>query len=484
MSNNKTFKNIIYGFIKTAATALIPLISFPYIVRVLTPEFVGKIDFATAFVGYFGLLATLGSDVYAIRECAAVKNDKDKLGKTASEIFTLNFCSMIIALVLMVIVMFSFSSFHPYINLISVLSLTIIFTVLGTTWLNNAMEDFGFLTVCTLVFQSLVVILYFIFIKSENDYFLKAIISLFPIVAISVLNITYRRRFCKVKLVRDMQPKKHLTPIILLFGMIVTQQIFNNSDVLMLGLIKNDYEVGIYSTAVKIILMVQQFVGSILWVYLPELSRLFAENDTKKINDLSGKIFSLLLTLCLPCVVGLASISRDAIMIIAGEEYIESTPSLIVLCLSLLLSTLGIGFCGNFILLPSKKEKLFMIVCSITAAANILANIFVIPLLGAVGAAITTAGGNLLALIILAPKIKPLVKISGMIKKLTSPLIGSIAIFLFCSLIKGVFNVNLIPRTIICIVGSAGLYISILWLTKNDSLISAINMIKSKRSQH
>ena len=189
MNNKNTVKNLIYGFIKTGATALIPLISFPYIVRVLTPDFVGKIDFATAFVSYFGLLATLGSDVYAIRECAAAKSDKEKLGRTASEIFSINFFSMIIALTLMIIVMFSFKAFHPYISLISILSLTIIFTVLGTAWLNNAMEDFGFITVCTFVLQLLVVVLYFIFIKSQEDYFLKAIISLFPVVAINILNI-------------------------------------------------------------------------------------------------------------------------------------------------------------------------------------------------------------------------------------------------------------------------------------------------------
>ena len=87
--SNSLKTNTFFNFIKTISTILFPLITFPYVTRVLLPANVGKVNFAVAFVSYFSLIASLGIGTYAIRECAAVRDNKDNLDYTASQIFRL-----------------------------------------------------------------------------------------------------------------------------------------------------------------------------------------------------------------------------------------------------------------------------------------------------------------------------------------------------------------------------------------------------------
>ena len=472
-------KNVFYNIIKTATDTILPLIAFPYLTRTLTPTYIGKIDFGATFVGYFSLLATLGVDVYAVRECAKVRDNKKRLEEVSSQIFSINICMMVISYVLMSIALLAFRDLDSYDTIIYIFSLNIVFGILGTTWLNNAMEDFKFITLVSFFLQLISLISVFIFIKSPSDYILRVGLSVFPIVILGVINTFYRRRFCKVRFVWKMNFKTHIVSIAMLFGMLVSQTIFNNSDIIMLGLIRNDYEVGIYSTAVKCISIVAQLIGSILWVVLPKLSILFGSDDKKGQRECLGKVFSFLVTLGIPCTVGLFAISDEIILMIGGAEYADASMVLKILAISFLFSQFGIGLCGNFILLPAKKEKEFMIACTITAVSNILANLFVIPLSGAIGAAITTAAGNFLGLIILLPMALRVVVIDKILKRSMGPIIGGVCIFILCYLVH-MFVLPFTARIITCIFGSVVAYFIVLVITKNESLIILWNSITQR----
>ena len=472
-------RNFVYNIIKAGINTVFPLIIFPYVNHTLTPEYVGRIDVGSAFVGYFTLLATLGVEVYAVRECSAVRGDRKKLEKVSSQILSINICTMLLSFALMFAVLFMFSRLSSYVTVILILSLNTFFTIIGTTWLNNAMEDFGFVTVTTLVLQVISLAAIFIFVRSPEDYIKRAVIAVFPVVILNTMNIFYRRRFCKVGLVRDMDFRAHFASIVMLFGMLLSQTVFNNSDIIMLGIIRNDYEAGLYSTGVKCIAIVAQLIGSILWVALPRLSLLYAEKNKDGINEFSGKLYSFLITLGLPAAFGMFAVSAEVVFLVGGSDYYGASLPLKILCISFLISQFGIGFCGNFTLLPAKKEKQFMIACIITAAANIAANAFVIPLFGAAGAAATTAGGNLLALFILLPCAAKEIHISHIVRRTAGPASGSIMILLFCLIIRQ-FGLSFIPRLTVSVAGSILLYGIVLIVTKNETLIYGTEILKRK----
>lgn len=122
--------NALLNIIKTISSIIFPLITFPYISRVLKPENIGKLNFCSSFVSYFTLIASLGITTYAIRECSSVRENKNKLQKISSQIFTINICTTIVSYIMMFMVLIFFRQFDSYRTIIIIQSMTIIFTTI------------------------------------------------------------------------------------------------------------------------------------------------------------------------------------------------------------------------------------------------------------------------------------------------------------------------------------------------------------------
>ena len=177
MGNASIKKNTVYNIIKTASSILFPIITFPYISRVLQPDNIGKINFGSSIVGYISLLATLGVTTYAIRECSKVKNDREELGKLSGEILSINLFTTFIAYLVLAVLLLLYGKLRDYRLLILIQSMSVIFTTLGADWLNTAMEDFRYITIRSVAFQVISVILMFVFVREPDDYLKYAIIT-------------------------------------------------------------------------------------------------------------------------------------------------------------------------------------------------------------------------------------------------------------------------------------------------------------------
>ncbi len=471
--------NAVLNMVKTISSIIFPLITFPYVSRVLMPENIGKVNFGSSFVSYFTLIASLGITTYAIRECSAKRDDKNELSKTASQIFSINVITTIIAYVLMMFTLLLFRDFDSYRTLIIIQSTAIIFTTLGCDWLNSAMEDFAFITIRTIAFQVVSLVLMFAFVHEPSDYMKYAAITVIASSGANIVNIFYRKKFCAVKFTCQMGWKKHFKPIMLLFVMVLAQTIFSNADVTMIGLIKGVTEVGLYSTAHKIENIIAQVVSSLAWVVMPRMSKYFAEEDYEKINKLLKNVFGILVFLGFPCVAGAIGISKEIVLIVGGEEYLGSALPLTILMFSFAFSLLGGSFLGNMVLLPSKKEKNYMLICCVATVVNVVLNAFLIPIGGAVAAAGTTAFCSFLMMAIMIFTRDRRVKLDYIWKTMLSPAIGSIAIFVYCKLVLSFID-SLAIRTIICIFGSLILYIVISILMKNEILYEFKGKIEAK----
>lgn len=479
MQEKSLKKNSILNVIKTISSIIFPLITFPYISRILMPENVGKVNFGTSYISYFSMIASLGITTYAIRECSAVKNDKNNLSKRASEIFSINVCTTIVAYLLLAISLIAFRKLDAYRPLIIIQSTVILFTTLGADWLNSAMEDFKFITLRTVAFQFISLILMFIFVKTESDYLKYAAISVFSSSGANVVNIFYRRKFCKISFTLDMHWKKHFKPILLLFVMILAQTIFSSADVTMLGIMKSDYEVGIYSTALKIENIISQVVSSLAWVVMPRLSFYFSEGNYTKINMMLRKTLSLLFGIGFPAIAGVCVLSEEIVVIVGGKNYIDAAIPLEILMFSFAFSLIGGSFLGNMVLLPSKNEKIYMVICCIAATVNVILNYFLIPFGGAKAAAFTTALSSFLIMILLLFKKDKRIRLDYIKQVSYSPLIGSILLFIYCKIIGAILS-DLWIKTVVCIVGSVIIYGVTLLVLKNELCIELFNILKEK----
>lgn len=440
MSNNGLKKNTIYSVIKTCSAIVFPLITFPYISRVLLAENVGKINFGLSIVSYFTLIAGLGISTYAIRECAAVKNDRKKLGNIASQIYSINIITTIVAYGLLLCTLLFYNKMGNYRLLITIQSLSIVFTTIGADWLNTATEDFGYITIRTVLFQLISLILMFAFVHEPKDYYKYAVISLVSSSGANLVNVWYRRKYCKLRFTLEINWKKHFTPIVYMFVMILAQTILNSVDTTMLGLIHGDLAVGIYSTATKISNIISQLGGAIMWVVIPRLSIYFAEKNYSEINNMLKTVLVFLTTLGFPLALGTIFVADDIITIIAGKGYEPSANVLRVLMIGFLISQFS-GFLGNAILLPSKQEKYYMLVCVVSALVNIVTNYIFIPKYGAVAAAGTTVLSTVVVVVLLLFKVDNNIKISRIRDVFVSQVVGTLLIVGICMFFRNINNI-------------------------------------------
>ena len=297
MTNKKSLKiNTVLNIIKTCSAILFPLITFPYISRVLLPENVGKVNFAQSYVNYFSLIAGLGLSTHAIRECATAKNDRKKLEKVSSELFSINLITTFVAYIFLVASFFIFKGLQRYEYLILIESTIIVSTTLGADWLNSAMEDYKYITIRTVAFQIVSLILMFTFVRETSDYYKYALISILSSAGANVANIFYRKKYCTVTFTLNIDWKRHLSPILFLFVMQLSVTIFNNADTTMLGIMQSDYQVGLYSTALKATRIISQVVQSLSLVIIPRLTILFTNEDFDGANKLLRKVLGFNLT--------------------------------------------------------------------------------------------------------------------------------------------------------------------------------------------
>lgn len=469
---SKIKKNIFYNAAKTCLTIIFPIITFPYISRILETENVGRINFSLSVVSYFSLLATLGISTHAIRECSNVKNDKNKLGEVASQIYSLNIITCIISYLLLLICLFTIKPLYDYRVLITIQSLSIIFNVLGTDWLNMAMEDFKYITIRSFLFQVISLIAMFLFVKKRDDYYIYTIITIISLSGASITNILYRKKYCQVRFTFHIDWKKHIRPVILLFVMLLSQNILNNLDITMLGLMKGDYEVGLYTTAYKIINIINQVVASVAWVMMPQLTIAFSKFDYKRINDILYNVLGFTMGVGIPCFVGLNLISEEIILIIGGKSYLEATYCLRILSISLLISFLN-GILGNMVFLPSNQERDFMIACLYSMAVNMILNVLLIPTLGNIGASITTVCSALIITFVLLKRMNKEIKFTNVCNTIMAPIIGSLGFVVLGVVLKRVIT-DYIIRSVIIIGVSVFEYIIVLIIMKNDFAMDMI----------
>lgn len=373
---------------KTLMTIIFPLITYPYALRVLGVSNIGKANFANSIVSYFVLIAGLGISRYAIREGARKRDDKNEFSDFAGQMLAISLVSTVLAYVLLGITLLISPNLHPYIKLIMIYSVSIVGTTFGMDWVNSAYEEYVYITLRSILFQFISMILLFCFVKNESDLIWYVWISVISNIGANILNFFYIRKYTKVHF-KFRGCLKHLSPILWLFASSIATTIYVNSDTTMLGLFCNDYTVGLYSVATKVYSILKQLLAASILVTLPRLSNYWAHDRVDEFKKTISGVFTTFSTILFPAVIGVFLLSPEIIQLIGGNEYFEGSNALRILSISLIFSIFG-TFYTNTMLLPMKKERQVTIIMFISAGANVLLNLVLIPLLKQDGAALTT----------------------------------------------------------------------------------------------
>ncbi|WP_276931291.1 flippase [Dubosiella newyorkensis] len=391
--------NFIMNFLLTASSILFPLITFPYVSRVLGPIGTGNVTMGTSVVSYFTMVAMLGVPTYGVRACAGVRDDKIKLSKTVQELLIINIGMMLIAYIAFFITIFLVPSFYVMKTLYLVSSLAIILNVIGVNWLYQGLEQYSYITFISLVFKVVALVLMFALVHKADDYIWYALITVIGGFGSSIFNFIRLRKLILLKPFQHYDFKRHIRPMFTFFAMTVATTVYTNLDVVMLGLMKSNYNVGLYNAAVKIKLIMVSLVTSLGTVLLPRISYYYEQNQAKEFYNLISKTFSFVLLFAIPCCLYLMVFAKDTILLLSGKEFLEAVPAVIIITPTILLIGLS-NITGIQVLVPTGKESLVLrsVVCG--AVVDFVLNLMMIPKFGAAGAAFGTLAAELVVLIV------------------------------------------------------------------------------------
>ena len=474
--------NALLNSVRTVLNLIFPLITFPYVSRILLVDELGKYNFSQSIVSYFLLIAALGIDNYAIREGAKYRDDRKKISTFASQVFTINIVSTIVSYVFLAIYICFSAKAKYYLACILIFSLQIFFTTLGTEWIYSIFEEYTYITVRSIVFKVISIILLFALVRKPGDYLNYAAVTVFASVGSNILNFVNVRKFCDLRLTFNFKWKNMLRPIMIIFASNVAIQIYVNSDTTMLGYMDNDYVVGIYSLSVKIYTIIKSVLLAALRVAVPRLSLYAGKNQKDEYDSLLLKLTNALLILVVPAIVGMIMLSKNIVLIVGGNNYESSQSSLIILSVAIIFSIFSTLF-NTCVLIPFKREKYSLRSSVASACENIGLNFFLIPLLAENGAAVTTVFAELTMAFMNYYSCKDIVKKTFMNKSnfhnIISIVIGSGSIIVTCYFVCTYFK-GLIIQTIISVFASAFVYAALLLVLRNPVALNFWDEFKRK----
>ena len=475
--NRKSIKlNAILNVARQLCSVLFPLITIPYVTRILHAENLGKVNFSSSVISYFSLIASMGIVNYGIREGAKVRNDKNEFHKFANEIFTINIITTLLAYILLIVTVLVSNKLQSYIPLLVVQSSSMLFVTLGADWINNIYEDFLYITIRSILAQFISLALMFIFVRNTNDYVIYAFVTVFAQVGVNIVNMFYIRKYTTLKLVFPTNLRKHLKPIVVLFFNNVAMTVYINSDSTMLGYLVDDSAVGIYNISTRIYTVIKHVINAIVTVALPRLSA-YASEDKGKYRNLLNEVFESIITVLFPTITGLFMISTPIVSLLSGDEFIGAATALKVLSISLVFAVFG-GFYTVCVLVPNRKDKSLLIATSFAAVCNIILNFFFIPLWSYIGASITTLFAELIVMLITWHSSRSIVSLR--IKKdIIIPVIICCAVIIVeCIAVKMLLKSDA-GTVVVSVVISTISYIVLMAMFKNPLILSVINKLKN-----
>ena len=472
--------NYILNLINTGTQMLFPLITFPYVCRVIEADGVGQVNFFQSIISYISLFTCLGIPMYAIREIARDRNDVVKMNRTAVEILLLHSMLTLIGYAIVAILCLTIPQIQVNIPLFLILSLTIFFTAIGCEWFYQGIEDFKYITIRGLVVKIVSVVLLFIFVRSKTDLLYYGCYAVFGALGGNIFNFFRLRKYIHRRniIFSELHIKRHIKPVLKVFSFSVVTSIYLQMNTVLLGFLKNALAVGYFVSATKVTQMLMGITSSLGNVMMPRASHLLAESKESEFNTLIQKSYDFTVGLALPITVGLIFCAPNLIRVLCGNQFLPSVlPSQIIAPIILMVGISGVF--GIQVLYPKGKINMVTICCGIGAIANIVLNFCLIPYFSFVGTAVAYLGAEVatpVSMYFIGKKYIPIVCLKR------SHLNYVLGCTVMAAVLYMVNRLTLAPLVILVLQGCCGIlaYFMVLLACRDQFLFQILSKLKRK----
>ena len=469
-------KNYIYNLIYQVLVLILPLITAPYISRVLGAENIGIYSYTISIVTYFILFGSLGIAIYGQREIAYLQGKPGEYSKTFWEIVILRFITISIS---MIIFYFTFVQNGQYAVYYRILLLELFATCLDISWFFQGLEEFKKTVVRNTIVKIISIICIFMFVKTSNDLFKYFIIYVGSTIIGNVSLWLYLPRYLKRIDAKRLNVFGHLKATFVLFIPQIAIQIYTVLDKVMIGaIIVDKSEVGFYEQSQKIIKMLLTIVTSLGTVMVPRMANTFINGDNKKIQEYLKRSFNYVFFISIPMIFGVIAIADNFVPLFFGEGYEKVIILMSVISPILLIIGLS-NVIGTQYLLPTKRQKEYTISVIIGAIVNFCINMILIKKYGALGASIGTVLAEIVVTITQFIFVRKDINLIKTIKLSFKYILAGFVMFIICLLIKKVIKNSLIC-IIVQVISGIIVYAMCLIILKDKFVLNIIDKVKSK----
>lgn len=469
-------KNYLYNLIYQILTIIIPIITAPYLARVLGVKGTGVTSYTLSIVSYFIIFGSIGVSSYGQREIAMNRDDKNKCSKLFWELFLLKLVTSVLSILGYIFLIVSSTKYNV---IYFILTLNILASIFDISWFFQGFEEYKFISIRNIIIKTLFTISIFVFVKNKNDLNLYILLNGLSLL-ISSLSLWIRlpKMINKISL-KKINVFSHLKNSLIYFLPQIATQIYTMLDKTMLGIItKGEIENGYYEQAYKIVTMSLTVITSLNTVMSPRMSYLYKEKKHDEIKEKLFKSLQFTFFLGVPMMSGIACTAYGMVDWFYGFEY-EKVKLLLVVFSPIIIIIALSGCLGGQYLTPCGKRLQSAGALWVGAIINFLLNLILIPKYASLGAAISSVIAELIITILYFVLSKEYVDVKKMLKKFYKYFIASIIMSIVILFLYHILKISILS-TVIEIITGIIVYILVLLILKDDMIYYFLNLIKRK----
>lgn len=457
----KLLKNMMYNTAYQVLILILPLITAPYISRVLGTGGVGIYSSTAAWVGYFVLAGGLGITLYGNREIAYHQNNKEARSRIFYELLSLKILTVAIALIAYIIFIAFQNKWQTYFLLQGITLIAVAFDV---SWFFMGLENFKVIVVRNTIIRVLLTVAIFIFVRNPNDLWIYILL-----LGLSTLigNLTVWP-FLKNNLIKipfhSLNISQHLKSVVMLLLPQVSITIYTSLNKNLLQIFSGVNSVAYFTQAYMIIILGATLVSSFNAAFLPHLSGMFSSGNSEKVKPLILKSIDLGNCISILCIAGIIGVSQTFSVFYFGKSFAPVGSLLAVGSVTIFFLALTNALSTQY-LLAAKKMHEYMISTIVGLIVNVSLNFVLIPIWGAMGAIITTILTELSVAAYILWKLRNLFLLREVFHGLWKYVLGGLVVFSFLFFVNNNFPISILNYVIQTILALL-LYVLLLYLLR------------------
>lgn len=467
----KVFSNLMYQSLFQIVKIIIPIITIPIVSNALGPKGIGTYNYTNSVAQYFILLASLGMALYGNREVATHRNNKLELSRTfwELELFS-SICSTTMLLIYILIAIFL-----PNRIFFLVQGMSILAVMFDISWFFMGLEKFKYVSLTNLIVQLCTFALIILNIKSSADTLLYIAIQSGGILASAILMWVFILNKVEFVPIKFRNLRNHLKPTLAYFIPQVSITIYTNLNKTILGAMSSISAVGFFSNSLQLANVAITLITTLDVVLLPQMSRLFADNNQKKLISILNRTLHLQLFFSIPTTGGLIIISSKLVPWFFGDKFLYLEYLIPVMSILIIIIPMGMSISRQY-LIPIGHIKEYNISVIVGAGISVILNCSLIPIIGIWGAII---GSIVSELFVTITRVKGLIIDTGFkynLKKISIYFLATIIMMLVIKLSTNHCSASLITTILQIIIGFF-VYLFVTFLFGERVLIDIIKRI-------